>query len=410
MAGCCATARCSRRPRSPTPFLAAEQGPARPSDYDGAFLHPPHERGAALVRDALRHRRRLPRPRPGVWTPRIWRPGTHPSPSALSERARGTSRGLRAMASASGRPARAHDTGDGPGRAAIGTVDRAGGSLLVVSTPDRQSRATCRRGRSTSSAAADLSAARTRGRTRGCSTHAGIARQAVALAPRPQRGRRACRGARPVGGGATVAVVSDAGTPAVVRSRRPAGRGRGRAPVSAVDGRARAQRGARRAGGERACRRSGSASRASWPGEGATPAPARGRSASRGRTTLIYEAPDRLAGTLADLAAACGRSAPVVGRPGADEAPRGGLAGDPRRSGGPGVRSRRGPGRSGGGPGRAAPPCRRTRRRGWTPCVVRSTAGASWRDAAGAVAAELGVSRRRVYDHALALRASGSRT
>jgi hypothetical protein len=30
--------------------------------------------------------------------------------------------------------------------------------------------------------------------------------------------------------------------------------------------------------------------------------------------------------------------------------------------------------------------------------------GASWRDAASAVAAELGVSRRRVYDHTLALR------
>ena len=62
----------------------------------------------------------------------------------------------------------------------------------------------------------------------------------------------------------------------------------------------------------------------------------------------------------------------------------------------------RGRGGAGRGPRRRPGPRRRRRDRG--PAARRLEAGDSLRDAAAAVAAELGVSRRRAYDLALELR------
>jgi len=121
------------------------------------------------------------------------------------------------------------------------------------------------------------------------------------------------------------------------------------------------------------------------------------------RTVVIYEAPGRLAATLADLAVTCGpERAVAVARELTklhEEIWRGSLEDAAREFGSREVR--------GevvivlGGAAAAAPASEAD--------VVAALrrhvdGGASWRDAASAVAQELGVSRREVYAHGLALR------
>ena len=88
--------------------------------------------------------------------------------------------------------------------------------------------------------------------------------------------------------------------------------------------------------------------------------------AAESRTTVLFEAPGRVAGTLADLAASCGPARPVVGGPGADQAPRGVLAGHAGRGRGLGRRPS-GPG-GGGARGGRRRPCGCGRRPGTTCC------------------------------------------
>jgi 16S rRNA (cytidine1402-2'-O)-methyltransferase len=121
------------------------------------------------------------------------------------------------------------------------------------------------------------------------------------------------------------------------------------------------------------------------------------------RTTVIHEAPGRLAATLADLAAVCGPDRDVVVARELtklhEEVWRGTLGAavgefEAREVRGEVVVVLAGAG--------TAPPVDEA-------AVVAELrrqveAGASWRDATAAVAAGLGVSRRWVYEHALALR------
>jgi 16S rRNA (cytidine1402-2'-O)-methyltransferase len=121
------------------------------------------------------------------------------------------------------------------------------------------------------------------------------------------------------------------------------------------------------------------------------------------RTTVIHEAPGRLAATLADLAAVCGPDRDVVVARELtklhEEVWRGTLGAavgefEAREVRGEVVVVLAGAG--------TAPPVDEA-------VVVAELrrqveAGASWRDATAAVAAGLGVSRRWVYEHALALR------
>jgi 16S rRNA (cytidine1402-2'-O)-methyltransferase len=125
--------------------------------------------------------------------------------------------------------------------------------------------------------------------------------------------------------------------------------------------------------------------------------------AAEERTILIHEAPGRLAATLADLAAACGPQRNVVVARELtklhEEVWRGTLSEGAREFA---VREVRGEVvivLAGAGP---PPPVEEAA----VALALRRhvDGGASWRDAASAVSAELGVSRREVYDHALTLR------
>jgi 16S rRNA (cytidine1402-2'-O)-methyltransferase len=121
------------------------------------------------------------------------------------------------------------------------------------------------------------------------------------------------------------------------------------------------------------------------------------------RTTLIYEAPGRLAATLVDLAAACGGDrAVVVARELTklhEELWRGTLAEAAPEFAGREVRGEVVVVLAGAAP--AAP----AREQDVVEALRRQVdEGVSWRDATSAVAAELGVGRRTVYDLALALR------
>jgi 16S rRNA (cytidine1402-2'-O)-methyltransferase len=121
------------------------------------------------------------------------------------------------------------------------------------------------------------------------------------------------------------------------------------------------------------------------------------------RTTVIHEAPGRLAATLSDLAAACGpERGVVIARELTklhEEVWRGTLAEavtefGPREVRGEVVIVLAG----------AAPPLPADEAEVLAALRRHVDAGSSWRDAAAAVAAELGVSRREVYEHGLALR------
>ncbi len=125
--------------------------------------------------------------------------------------------------------------------------------------------------------------------------------------------------------------------------------------------------------------------------------------ATEERTTVIHEAPGRLAATLADLAASCGADRKVVVARELtklhEEVWRGNLAGAVDEFAAREVRGEVVVVLAGSEP---APPADQ----GAVVAALRRhvDGGASWRDAAGAVAAELGSPRRQVYDLALALR------
>lgn len=126
--------------------------------------------------------------------------------------------------------------------------------------------------------------------------------------------------------------------------------------------------------------------------------------ATEERTVVIHEAPGRLAGTLADLVAACGPDRPVVVARELtklhEEIWRGTLDEAAREFGSREVRGEVVVVLGGAAvvelPAAEADVVAALRR--------HVAAGTSWRDAASAVAGELGVARRQVYGLALALR------
>ena len=182
------------------------------------------------------------------------------------------------------------------------------GALVLVGTPignlgDLSPRAVeaLRRGRRSS-------AARTPGAPAGCSQHAGVARRAAA-APSTTTPRRA-----PIAEVLGAARRAASGwpsspTPACPASPTPASGWCGRrstpgTPVEVVPGPSAA---IAALVVERACRPGGSCSRASCPGKGSGRTERLAALAGERRTIVLYEAPHRLARTLADLAAALRR-------------------------------------------------------------------------------------------------------
>lgn len=283
---------------------------------------------------------------------------------------------------------------------ASGDADQRPGLLVIVSTPignlgDLSPRAVETLGR------ADLICCEDTRRTRGLLTHAGLSgRRLLSLHVRNE-GARLPEVLSELGSGKTVAVVSDAGTPTV---SDPGGRLVAAAvaagfEVTAVPG-PNAGLMALVVSGlptDRFCfegflARRGSDRRRRLEALG-----------TEERTTVIHEAPGRLAATLADLAAVCGPDRDVVVARELtklhEEVWRGTLGAavgefEAREVRGEVVVVLAGAG--------TAPPVDEA-------VVVAELrrqveAGASWRDATAAVAAGLGVSRRWVYEHALALR------
>jgi 16S rRNA (cytidine1402-2'-O)-methyltransferase len=275
-----------------------------------------------------------------------------------------------------------------------------GGRLVIVATPignlgDLSPRAV------DVLAQADVICCEDTRRTRGLMTHAGVTGQKLlSLHDRNEAARLPEVLAR-LASGQTVAVVSDAGTPTVSDpgARLVAAAVAAGVAVTAVPGPSAALMAlvvsglptgrfcfegflARR-GGDR--RRSLAAL------------------ATEERTTLIHEAPGRLAATLADLAVACGpERAVVVARELTklhEEIWRGTLGAAAEAFGAREVRGEvvivLGP---------AAPAAPADEADIEAALRRRVDEGASWSDAASAVAGELGVSRRTVYDYALALR------
>jgi 16S rRNA (cytidine1402-2'-O)-methyltransferase len=275
-----------------------------------------------------------------------------------------------------------------------------GGRLVVVATPignlgDLSPRAV------EALARADVVCCEDTRRTRGLLTHAGVTgRRLVSLHDRNE----AARIPEVLGylaAGKTVAVVSDAGTPTVSDpgSRLVAAAVAAGVEVTAVPGPSAALMALVVSGlpTDRFCfegflARRGSDRRLRLEAL-----------ATEERTTLIHEAPGRLAATLSDLSAVCGPDrAVVVARELTklhEEVWRGSLAEAAEEFAAREVRGEVVVVLAGAAP---APPADDA-------AVVAALrrqvdGGASWRDAASAVAGDLGVSRRQVYDHALALR------
>ena len=279
-------------------------------------------------------------------------------------------------------------------------ADEGAGLLVVVSTPignlgDLSPRAvdTLRR--------ADLICCEDTRRTRGLLTHAGISgRRLLSLHVRNE-GARLPEVLSELGSGKTVAVVSDAGTPTV---SDPGGRLVAAAVAAGVEVTAVPGPNA----GLMALVVSGlPTDRFCFEGFLARRGSDRRRRlealGTEERTTVIHEAPGRLAATLADLAAACGPDRDVVVARELtklhEEVWRGRLAAavgefEAREVRGEVVIVLAGAG--------TAPPVDEAAMVAGLRSQVE--AGASWRDATAAVAAGLGVSRRRVYEQALALR------
>ena len=275
-----------------------------------------------------------------------------------------------------------------------------GGRLVIVATPignlgDLSPRAV------DVLAHADVVCCEDTRRTRGLLTHAGVTgQQLLSLHARNEAARLPEVLAR-LASGQTVAVVSDAGTPTVSDpgARLVAAAVAAGAEVTAVPGPSAALMALVVSGlpTGRFCFEGFLARR------GADRRRALEALATEGRTTLIHEAPGRLAATLADLAAACGPDRPaVVARELTklhEEIWRGTLGAAAEEFGAREVRGEvvvvLGPALPA-GPADEADIDAALRR--------RVAGGASWSDAASAVAGELGLSRRTVYDHALALR------
>lgn len=278
-----------------------------------------------------------------------------------------------------------------------------GGCLVVVSTPignlgDLSPRAVDVLGR------ADLVCCEDTRRTRGLLTHAGIAGKRLLSLHARNEAERLPEVLGQLASGKTVAMVSDAGTPTVSDpgARLVAAAVAAGVRVTAVPGPSAALT---------ALVVSGlSTGRFCFEGFLARRGSDRRRRlealATEERTTLIHEAPGRLAGTLADLAAACGGDrAVVVARELTklhEEVWRGTLTEGAREFGTRVVRGEVVVVLAG-----AEPPLPADEAVVVDALRRHVEGGASWRDAASAVAAELGVSRRRVYDHTLALRRQG---
>ena len=190
-----------------------------------------------------------------------------------------------------------------PGRAGAGP-----GSLVVVGTPignlgDLSPRAVAALGR------AEVIYCEDTRHSRKLLTHAGITGATLAVAARAQRGRPDRRGGGAVRQGRTVALVSDAGMPGVsdpgsrvVRAVAAAG-----LTVTVVPGPSAVLTALVGSGlaTDRFCfegflPRSGQERRSALAAVAAEP-----------RTTVLFEAPGRVAATLADLAASCGPARPV---------------------------------------------------------------------------------------------------
>jgi len=280
----------------------------------------------------------------------------------------------------------------------MGTAER-GGSLVLVASPignlgDLSPRA------AQTLAEADVVLCEDTRRTRALLTHAGIARaQLVAL-----DAHREARVVRQVldwiGEGKRVAVVSDAGMPAVSDpgARLVAAVAATGAAVAVVPGPS-AVLAALVVSGLPTDRFS---FEGFLPRKGAQRRSRLAELAAEARTTVLFEAPPRVAGTLADLAEACGPERPVavareltklyeeVYRGTLGEAAELAAAASPRGEHVIVV----------GGAAEAEVPedeLERELRR----CLA---AGSSARDAATSVAARLGVGRRRAYEAALRLR------
>ena len=275
-----------------------------------------------------------------------------------------------------------------------------GGSLVVVSTPignlgDLSPRAVDVLSR------VDLVCCEDTRRTRGLLTHAGITGKRLLSLHARNEAERVPEVVGQLLAGKTVAMVSDAGTPTVSDpgARLVAAAVAAGIQVTAVPGPSAALTALVVSGlptlrfcFEGFLARRGSDRRRRLEAL-----------AGEERTTLIHEAPGRLAGTLADLAAVCGGDrAVVVARELTklhEEVWRGTLDEAAREFGTREVRGEVVVVLAG-----AEPPLPADEAAVVDALRRHVESGASWRDAAGAVAAELGVSRRRVYDQALALR------
>ncbi len=276
----------------------------------------------------------------------------------------------------------------------------AGGCLVMVSTPignlgDLSPRAVEVLGR------ADLVCCEDTRRTRALLTHCGITGQRLLSLHARNEVERLPQVLSELAAGKTVAVVTDAGTPAVSDpgARLVAAAVAAGVVVTAVPGPSAALTALVVSGLPTA--------RFCFEGFLARRGSDRRRRlealAVEERTILIHEAPGRLAATLADLAAACGPQRNVVVARELtklhEEVWRGTLSEAAREFA---VREVRGEVvivLAGAGP---PPPVDQA-------AVLLALrrhvdGGASWRDAASAVSAELGVSRREVYDQALTLR------
>jgi 16S rRNA (cytidine1402-2'-O)-methyltransferase len=276
----------------------------------------------------------------------------------------------------------------------------AGGRLVIVATPignlgDLSPRAV------EALRQADLVCCEDTRRTRGLLTHAGITGQRLLSLHDRNEAARLPELLALLASGKTVAVVSDAGTPTVSDpgARLVAGAVAAGAEVTAVPGPSAALMALVVSGlpTDRFC----------FEGFLARRGPDRRRClealATEERTTLIHEAPGRLAATLADLVAACGPDRAVaVARELTklhEEVWRGSLAQAAEEFAAREVRGEVVVVLGGAAP---APPANEADLVAALRCQVDG--GASWRDATATVAAELGASRRQVYELALVLR------
>ncbi len=276
----------------------------------------------------------------------------------------------------------------------------AGGRLVIVSTPignlgDLSPRAV------DVLRVADLVCCEDTRRTRALLTHAGITGQRLLSLHARNEVERLPQVLSELAAGKTVAVVSDAGTPTVSDpgARLVAAAVAAGAAVTAVPGPSAALTALVVSGLP--------TGRFCFEGFLARRGSDRRRRlealAAEERTVLIHEAPGRLAATLADLAAACGSQRNVVVARELtklhEEVWRGTLAEGAREFAVRDVRGEVVVVLAGAGP---PPPVDEAA----VALALRRhvDGGASWRDAASAVSAELGVSRREVYDQALTLR------